>query len=157
MVNVDIAKKIYDQITAYPDTFNMSSWAITRPYMEFVSPAQIHDVCGTTACLAGHAAILAGRAKLVHHRDHVDGKILSSQWLPDSDWVIDGCEALGISVDLGSVLFYKDDDTALDAIRILAEGGSEKDVWYAIGYYESYDYDCEDCYPNGLDEDDEED
>ncbi len=46
-LNLPLARKVYEHITAHRAEFGMREWAVKRE-------------CGTTMCIAGHAVTLAG-------------------------------------------------------------------------------------------------
>lgn len=47
MLNIPLARKIYDHVIAHPEEFEMSSYAE-------------RTACGTTLCIAGHAVQMTG-------------------------------------------------------------------------------------------------
>lgn len=51
-VNKDLFKKIYEQITRYPETHNQGSWS---DHPQDAPPGVDHGSCGTTRCVAGWA------------------------------------------------------------------------------------------------------
>jgi len=53
MENQELGHLVLKQITAHPESFLMDTW--------FSRPAGRHsELCGTAACLAGHAMLLSG-------------------------------------------------------------------------------------------------
>lgn len=47
-INEPLLQKVMDHVTAHPEEFDMAEWATQKPD------------CGTTLCIAGHAAVMAG-------------------------------------------------------------------------------------------------
>ncbi len=117
MANVELIEKILKHIDEEPKRLDMNAWVKDRE-------------CGTTACVAGWACILDGRATW----SAVDG------WVPEGDngeddgaWARQGMYALGISEGLASWLFHTFEDTALNVLYALRDGASESDVLRPFG------------------------
>jgi len=100
MVNAPLMFKTLDHIDAHPDEYNQGEWATKGP-------------CGTVACFAGTAVMLAGHEFDFRYED-VDA----------TDVVKDGRSIrevarleLGLTFDQGEVLFYG--GNSLDDVREL--------------------------------------
>lgn len=120
MVNIDVAKQVRDLIELHPEQFDMLSFATDR-----------HDddgyICGTTACLAGHAAILTDRVKV--EKDIYGEHTFTFQIEEDfDDWENAGRRALGIGEELASYLFFTNNTKGRIGINMLADGEGEDDV-----------------------------
>jgi len=55
MGNIKLLKEVRDNIVMNPDKHNQKTW-----------------VCGTRMCIAGHAAVMSGKAKVAHSIDWGD-------------------------------------------------------------------------------------
>jgi hypothetical protein len=67
--NLPLLRKVLEQITAAPETWDQSAWAATTP-------------CGTAMCVAGHAAALTGHTFRFESDgkagDTTDGRLISA-------------------------------------------------------------------------------
>ena len=84
-INVEIARRTLDQIRFHPETHNQDQWMIILDPL-----AETLEACGTTACVAGHAANLAG---LLTYRRGPYGWFVQPE---DDDWIGAGVKALGL-------------------------------------------------------------
>lgn len=138
MVNIDITQRVYNHILENPDKFNMKDW-VTVPVGRLDSMGR-GEACGTVACIAGHAAIMDNRAKLIVSRN-LSGVIVDAYWEPEYNWRHDGAMALGIDESLASELFYlNNNQDAMNALRILLETESEEEVMDYISWCHNRDY-----------------
>lgn len=127
MANIDMIDKILDIIENEPERFRMGTFA-SDVY-------RYGEICGTTACVAGHAGILAGLVKVTPVRDQF-GKLSHHKYTFKNDaiddagaWEEAGKEALDIGSRLAELLFYTDDETATRILRRLANGEDEMDIY----------------------------
>jgi hypothetical protein len=58
-MNIELAKKVYEHITTRRELFKMNTWIYIDPTADNPFDYKQSD-CGTTACIAGWAAILSG-------------------------------------------------------------------------------------------------
>lgn len=86
MGNVELLKKVRDQIVMFPETHNQNTWA-----------------CGTAMCIAGHASVLAG-GKIWHDNDGGVVGIDNGDNISSIPSFAD--EMLGLSDEEHSYLFY---------------------------------------------------
>lgn len=120
MVNIDVAKQVRDLIELHPEQFDMLTFATNRRDEDGYA-------CGTTACLAGHAAILTDRVKV--EKDIYGEHTFTFQIEEDfGDWENAGRRALGIGEELASYLFFTNDTKGRIGINMLADGEDEDDV-----------------------------
>ena len=106
-MNIELAEKVLDHASRFPDSFDMGDWwyqdewdgASTEPWK-----------CGTTACIAGWAMYLSGE---VTFRD--------GQPLCDGGYEELGADLLGISLDDAQWLFYLDEGEAINALHCLID------------------------------------
>lgn len=108
-----LARDIVIQMTHHPETVDLMSWGKT-------------DECGTTACVAGWAALLSGHAKYDEHG--LLGLFGTAQEeYGRSGFQSFGRHALGLDADLAYHLFHNTDEThAVEILSLVAEG---KELW----------------------------
>lgn len=132
MGNIKLLKDVRDTIIKNPDSHNQSSW-----------------ICDTTMCIAGHAAVLSGRAEL--RVDEPYGAYLASVSDPElSLYASDvGEEVLDLTEEERMYLFYcMDNETSIRRIDHLLE------LWEAGKVLD--DIEWEDRIPDPGDDDDSE-
>lgn len=103
-LNIDLFRKVHEQITAFPQTHDQST------YM-FVDESD-RTVCGTTHCIAGWAVVLDAGVARVENKDHyyelveaANEKFSAYDQFGDvSSWAA-GRALLGLSEDEAAVLF----------------------------------------------------
>lgn len=99
MADVDLLRKELQYITDHPEAWLQETWLSPDP----------NNGCGSVGCLAGNAAIHAGRAILKH-----DG---IGEWYeadhPSGDFLVLGAELFDISEDEATWLF-EGDNSLLD-------------------------------------------
>jgi hypothetical protein len=108
-MNTELGRLVLKQATEFPETFSMDDWVQEK-------------VCGTAACIAGHAMLFSGYS---FQRDEHEGYVFIR---PDGSQVSEEAnEAISL---LGLTdeefcpegedgLFYLDDDEALERLREL--------------------------------------
>lgn len=95
MKNIALMKQIREQITEDPDSLNMDVWV---------------NYCGTSACMAGHAGIIA--KEVIHYRS--SGVIVPAT---SESWTELGARVLGVDEDTADIWFHDTDNQG--AIEIL--------------------------------------
>lgn len=139
MFNEAVAQQVYNLITNKPDKFRMSDWITTTSEgygIDDTVTRAVEDsieisLCGTTACLAGHAAIIGDRVNLlmVPASDDWDDDYFYAHFTQgDVWWEQAGVNALGISERLGQLLFFRSEDNARNALRLLLETGGDEEA-----------------------------
>lgn len=117
--------------------FNMGEWFVDRS--QHPTPG---EPCGTSACLAGHAAILWDAARNAEVREYLENPNLkdAKRLRRTSEWANLGAEALGIEADplLGAALFHAGywpegyypvtPENAARLLRDIVAGGVSKQV-----------------------------
>ncbi len=145
MVNIDVVKQVNDIINTKPESFNMDTWAHAHIDVNDGGEEFINE-CGTTACIAGHAALISGSARLIVIRSEEDpSKIDDAYYHTDNGWIRDGINALGITDELAGRLFYLRNGRAKEAMGILAETGSERAAMKYILDTDAANCECGDC------------
>jgi len=108
-MNIELMRRVRDQITAFPEKWDQHSWASeeTDDFSE----------CGTTACIAGWAVALhTGESNLVK----AAAKLGHSAW--DTD--LAAAKALGLDAGEARGLFYTySHERALDVLETLIKDG----------------------------------
>lgn len=119
-INAKLAEKVLDQIELYPETHDQHQWIEDGWASDKFTPADFQALCkngldcGTTACIAGHASLLAKNAQ--HHAQVDNGTVYVN-------WERAGQVALGLSDDEACWLFYEmNNDEAIYKLRGLAKG-----------------------------------
>lgn len=141
MANIELAKKLYEMFSDNPMLLDMNSWVEGAEVDELeVADLNIH-ACGTTACLAGWAAI-------EHFNIEPTLKNFGDGWHgveyvePEgTTWEDAGIEALGIGDALANSLFFVREWMAMLALKDLADGVDEDVILNSIRsgvYYQTY-------------------
>jgi uncharacterized protein RhaS with RHS repeats len=115
MANAELITRILTHIEEDLRRLNMYSWT------------DEDAACGTTACVAGWAVILDGRAAW-NADDGWNPPGSTDNGYDDEAWARQGMDALGISEGMSKWLFHTDPDSALRALRELRDGASEVDA-----------------------------
>lgn len=105
MGNIKLLKDVRDTIIMNPDSHNQSSW-----------------ICDTTMCIAGHAAVVSGRAEV--RVDKLYGVYLANVSDPEESLYASdvGVEVLDLTDDERHYLFYCfDNETSIRRIDHLLE------------------------------------
>lgn len=119
MLNLDVIQKTHDLVTAHPEKFFMGGW-LHEQYDDD------NNLCGTTACVAGHAAIISGRVKVDLRTPEHSEAYYKITFLDDVYWDGAGRKALGISSRMADALFYRHEDHAINILRLLLETQDEE-------------------------------
>lgn len=99
MANVDLLRNELQYITDHPEAWLQETWLSPDP----------NNGCGSVGCLAGNAAIHAGRAILKH--DDVGNWYEADH--PSGDFLVLGAELLDLTLDEATWLF-EGDNSLLD-------------------------------------------
>lgn len=123
MVNIKTAKDVLALIEENPESFDMRDFAGVRRDKD-------GHVCQTTACIAGHAALISGLVEIKTETTMGGGVTGVSYHFKGgfSDWEHAGREALDIGAPLAARLFFTTERPALEALRLLADGEDEEFV-----------------------------
>ncbi len=129
MANTALAKEILSLLKLHPEKHDQQNWVKDR-YLDDNEEAGTE--CGTTACIAGWATILHYGLKPKTRPAHDGGRRVYYEVPEDlADWECAGAEALGLSFDLGSWLFYlMPEDAAIRALEDVAAGVTEDEMEY---------------------------
>ncbi len=120
MVDTHMFRLVREAIRREPDSFNMTTFANTRRDRN-------GEVCGTTACIAGHAALISGRVIPRFDTEH-DCYNFETPMGTLPEWERIGREELDIGIGLADSLFFTGSDTALIAVDMLIAGAQESTV-----------------------------
>lgn len=127
-MNTELFKKIHDVIRADPAGFDMGTWEGLKDYG--------HPACGTTRCVAGWAvhfasgegglfAIIDGRAEYSPGVLALAGRLDVALSFDRDHPVADlGAKVLGLERG-DRELFYADEKTAAEFVRLAAQGDDE--------------------------------
>lgn len=128
MINTALLDKCLDAIVSKPQNWYQSTWISAKPVYDIPEPMLpfIEEgkdaMCGTTACLAGHAMQLSGNYKTVitNVMKDIDGKVTNYSVMmvdkndednivcdDDIEWM--GRDLLGLEGDLAHRLFHMTD------------------------------------------------
>ncbi len=107
--NTELAYRALDTARAH-DALDMDVWAVSKTRLVSLADLTTDRECGTTACLAGWVAALAG------YQVHVSGDVFDSAGRCVGHIEHVATELLGISIEQGDNLFYVDDDQIEDAV-----------------------------------------
>lgn len=132
MPNEEVARRTVELIKKNEDQFSMSWWAHPPIAEPITIEEDDHPSCGTTMCAAGWAVLAAGFH--IERRDDNELYVVDpatgetfepfrENRLSSTDWVNAGASVLGISRDEANVLFFLGEDTALDVLEMIANGG----------------------------------
>lgn len=132
MPNQEVARRTVELIKNHEDQFNMSWWVSELLVGDVLKLDEGHPTCGTTMCAAGWAVLAAGYT--IEKRDDNELYVSDSatgetfepfrgNTLSSTDWVTAGASVLGISRDEANVLFFLGEDTALEVLEMIANGG----------------------------------
>lgn len=116
-----LAQKIKDKITSEPEHFDMNFWfdirgLTSRQKIELNRAVDPLNVCGTTACLAGHAAYIG------------DGPVAwKKYWESDTGWgpshpAQRATKLLGLTEEEASVVFHVSNEEALEYLDQIIAG-----------------------------------
>lgn len=112
-MNVELAEQIIGLILMEPERFRMNAFYEGDPY----TAGQLRSAwpCGTTACIAGHAALLTAPDDAVAR----DGVLEYPDAPPEAMFSV-ARRALGISMAMADCLFYHvNDEEAVTALKFL--------------------------------------
>lgn len=135
MPNVENAKLLLGIVQDNLERFNMECFIGGNANEVEITRERVlnteDNLCGTTFCLAGFAAVLNGWEIKASPRDrdlfrHPDARPHFSPERPH--WEGEGEKFLGISSELAEELFFSSNETALKALTMLAEGHSNAEV-----------------------------
>ena len=96
-INTEIARQTRDQILFHPETYDQGDWFTFKN-----AYAKTLEECGTTACVAGNATILAGLVTYSQRKEwSLDGERLITRWdavpsVGSGSWSTAGVVALGL-------------------------------------------------------------
>lgn len=132
MPNQEVAARTVELIKKNEDQFSMSWWANLFNGETIAIEADDTTSCGTTLCAAGWAVLAAGYH--IEKRDDNELYVIDpatgetfepfrENRLSSTDWVNAGASVLGISRDEANVLFFLGEDTALEVLEMIANGG----------------------------------
>jgi hypothetical protein len=132
-MNIELAEQIIGVILMHPERLDMASYVgrwsgdDTTSYVgrwsgdDTIGGYRNEWPCGTTACIAGHAAILSAPAEteLMAALSTQCGPGSEKEGRPLIEWL--AIEALGITGEVADVLFFEpEDDEAVMALKFLA-------------------------------------
>jgi hypothetical protein len=106
-MNIERFREVQDRIRAHPDLFYMDSFTGLRNYLPWTDQLnqmreyEIREACGTTCCIAGEGAIVAGFAVVKK-----DGSVSIKPPLQLYDWDKAGELAFDITREQSRKLFY---------------------------------------------------
>ena len=103
--------KVYDHIVEHPEEWNQNGFCLTP---------EVHDVCGTTFCFAGHAVLMARPDVYVVKDDFKDA---TGQ---NVDPEREGQRVLGLDDDEADQIFYNFTRDPGDIRDIIAEWETEE-------------------------------
>lgn len=116
--NRELFQKIHDIIDAKPDVLAMDSWENRGAD------------CGTTRCVAGWAISLTTQTELADgYRFHSAVLALAEEYgipIPGMPYPALARRLLGLSADEAGCLFYTDEETAAEIVRLMADGQFEE-------------------------------
>lgn len=121
MTNPALGRAVLDYVTAHPEEHDQRYFVGSRTrFGDVVGSVPHRNLCGTTACVAGHAMLRSGYTLRVGPRPFYDYSFVR----PDGTTVevpeIDGAELLGLDPDTAGALFYTmDNDMALEFLAEL--------------------------------------
>jgi hypothetical protein len=129
MKNIALMKQIREQITEDPHSLNMDVWV---------------NYCGTSACMAGHAGIIA--KEVIHYRN--SGVIVPAT---SESWTELGARLLGVDEETADFWFHETDyqgaleildafiaGEEIDILRVVQETNARQ--W--LEFSEDLDYDA---------------
>lgn len=136
-VNVEMFRRIREQIEREPQNFGMSYWIAEfaqqeREFYNVLTDSWEDGSCGTTRCVAGWAVHFEALDKGLYGADEGEHDALfeAARSLvgakPYRGDTIEkaGAKVLGIDLSLAHVLFHTDDVTAYRAVELFSEGRS---------------------------------
>ena len=129
-LNIPLFQKIHAQITRDPESHYQGSWETVNE-------------CGTSRCLAGWALHFEAHGD-VYERDAYG---TSLGWSTQMRTLLDSRDdlkdwwpvhriarhLLGLTAEQAGRLFYSDDETAAEAVRLAAEGDLAGFDWFVAG------------------------
>lgn len=124
MANVERLKMLRDHLRKHPEGHRQQEWA-RKPYM--VNGVKVEASCGTTMCMAGTAAVMAGHqirwSDADHYETHGDTVYITASRVEDGRYIEDVAqEWLELERDDSNHLFMTmDASRALDLLDILIE------------------------------------
>lgn len=139
MVNINTARDVLALIEENPESFDMRDFAGVRRDSN-------GNVCKTTACIAGHAALISGLVDM-SNQITLSGDLVGINYHfreGVSDWETAGRKALDIGAPLAARLFFTTERPALEALRLLADGEDEEFVLEFLESDEAARLDSED-------------
>lgn len=84
--------------------FDMGTW-FGFPAEENLTESD--PLCGTTACLAGHAVILFGQVSLEDLEEGINPESSSNFTLTQESWQVPGAEVLGLTYEQSELIFFQ--------------------------------------------------
>jgi hypothetical protein len=90
-MNVPLLRKVQQRILAEPEHFDMDTWGVLPDGVGAFTFSEAEEVCGTAACIGGHALLIAS--------PELSG--LAYHYTDDAAAI-----ALGLSASEASLLFY---------------------------------------------------
>lgn len=150
-INTEIAEKVLRSIFAEPDRHEQRTWLTVPedpegPYV--IDSSTMSESCGTSACIAGWAALHAGWKVEVHLSGLGGGRRLDlvspegekvNQDVYNVDLKTAGRDALGISnLEAASIFHMMDERFAVVSLYSLVKTGDLHEMIHELGVSETY-------------------
>ncbi|WP_100523223.1 hypothetical protein [Mycobacteroides abscessus] len=130
--NTELMLKVWTHLTEHPEAHEQRHWALRRSINSRVGTFAGKNVCGSTACLCGHAMLLSGyQFKYLNWPASASG-FKRPDGTTDDDFIAEGQKLFGLNREQATHLFTctMDNGDALMLLRSLIDkdGEFERDL-----------------------------